>query len=144
MIEFVMEKDIPLLLEICHSPEDCLLNHKVAKTQLKRLIDLGLIEVETRNISPWIPSGPPSDAYWISNGCPGWNTMSVQRRKAAPTALEIQTAKNALESATERRQIWQKQRVWNTRTEIHACLTPVGHQWATEFRDFENRVLSSA
>lgn len=132
MIE-LLEKDIPLLLEIVKSSEDCLINHKVSKRQLKRLIDEGLIEVETRKMSTWSVSGPGPEAFWISNGCPGWE-KGARGRRQAPTSDEIQHAKWTLSAADGREKLHRKNRTWFDRVEVHARLTNLGSQWWFQFQ----------
>lgn len=105
MSTYVNEKDLPLFLEIATNPDDCLLNHKVSKSALKRLIGEGLIEVETRRISTWFNQNP----------APQFKTHAEQREWWA----EWDRIRRA--------------RKWKDRSEVHACLTEQGRQHFVRF-----------
>lgn len=112
---FLDDKDLPLLLEICKAPDDCHLNHKVTKRQLKRLMTEGLIEVETRRMSSWFTE-------------PDYTGLSNAERYESMKAHVRQ----------------RKARQWFDRTEVHACLTSLGAEWYREYWLDKNRVLLEA
>lgn len=102
---YVKDSDLRILIEIARLPEDCLLNHKVSKALLKRLLDSNLIEVETRRCVPWHRE---PDTSCMDN---------VQRLRTYEDWGRMMRSK-----------------FWGERTEIHARLTDVGVAYMAEYR----------
>lgn len=96
-------KDLPLLLEIARDPSDCLLNHRVSKPALKRLMSHDLIEVETRRISTWstpqIGVARPS-VYGVWNPHAAWKDRTEIHARLTQTGhawiAEFRTVRNGV------------------------------------------------
>lgn len=103
------QPQVTLMLEIarCDQPTDCHLNHKVTKSHLKTLMDLNLIEVETRRCSTWKRN-------------PGVNGPAM-------TGAE----RNRIYEEWGRKV---RARHWQDRSEIHARLTDDGWAWYDEWK----------
>lgn len=108
---YVSTDDLPIMLEIAGDPDDCFLNHKTSKSQLRRLMTEGLIEVETRRISAWSKSQP--------QGPPGLGVYNTPEYKEWSTYL--------------------RSRTWQDRTEIHAHLTETGKEWHRHYLETVTR-----
>lgn len=75
--------DQNLLLEIVAAPQDCYLPNR-SRTMLRRLMILGLIEVETRKMSVWHAPAPKD---WRS---PEWREfVEAKKRRAWNDRVEV-------------------------------------------------------
>ena len=99
------QPQVTLMLEISAFPTDCHLNHKLNKRALKSLMDLSLVEVETRRCSAWKRD---PDLTGLDN---------AQRLRAYEDWGSKIRARN-----------------WVDRSEIHARFTDDGFAWHDEWK----------